>query len=286
MPAQKFTTGLNYFNLKKVWAEDDCTQPLYNEQAVAYDFYAPELYFKNVIAPTKQGLDTVLKPLLNRPDLKKAGYFFNVSPISWELAQIANGQGKDRTRCDHYLVLEHMDKVTEDPTWAPPKDIVWQSPDDFRRMLAERNDWDGDEEDSEAPAYPRLVLAVIEEKKPNAIDPDAFKAGREKKRTTSEKNVAKMLPQIKKYSVDAQCPLVVLTDYNNTMLLEVVNAGAKRTENGRGIVSTPDVPVVKFSQMSDGPRFALFASAIKRLVEAGLLSGSPYYYKKKRGLMF
>ncbi|KAJ7939195.1 hypothetical protein B0H13DRAFT_1850932 [Mycena leptocephala] len=44
----------------------------------------------------------------------------------------------------------------------PPKDIIWQSPEDFGRMLEERNTWDGDDE--EGLDYPRLVLCVIEEK--------------------------------------------------------------------------------------------------------------------------
>ncbi|KAJ7852898.1 hypothetical protein B0H14DRAFT_2580661 [Mycena olivaceomarginata] len=238
---------------------DDYTQPLYNEQAVA------ELYFKNVLAPTKQALDTLLARLLKRADLKEAGYFFNLRP------QQLSPSG----------VLEHMDKAAEGPTWAPPKKIIWQSPADFVTMLEKCNNWDGV---GDAPDYPRLVLCVIEEKKPNVVDPDSFKPGREKRQTKAQKNVAKFLPQVKKYSVDAQCPLVILTDYINTMLLEVVTAGAKQTENG-SIISTPDDPVVRFSPLSDPPRLVLFANAIRRLVEAGLVTCASKFILRGPALM-
>ncbi|KAJ7355720.1 hypothetical protein DFH08DRAFT_853302 [Mycena albidolilacea] len=251
-------------NAPLIIPEDDYVQPLLNEQAVA------EVYFKAVLVPVKDALQTLLAPLLKRADLAKARYFFNIRP------QQPSATG-DLTRCDHFLVLEHMDGIDpDDKIKAPPTDVFWQSPEEFTDMLKARQQWEQSHAAQDpVPEYPRLVLGVIEEKKPNILDITEFQSTYHAKKTTGAKNVADILPPVKKYSVDAQCPLVILTDYHVTLLLEVEEAGAqwdwstKKIESKIGVV-----PVIKVCALDKPPRITLFSMAVRRLVDAKVLKVS------------
>ncbi|KAJ6560737.1 hypothetical protein B0H10DRAFT_2240324 [Mycena sp. CBHHK59/15] len=143
-------------------AEEDYIQPL-------------EVFFKDILAPVKAALDTLLGPMLKKGDLQAGGYFFNIRP------QQSSYTG-DGTRCDHYLVLEHMDG------------ILCMKPNVIREQAFDKNYLKDSEKQGQAGLGAR--------------------------------NVVKFLPQVKKYSVDAQCRLVIITDYVTTMLLDVEEAGA------------------------------------------------------------
>ncbi|KAJ7804724.1 hypothetical protein B0H14DRAFT_2883033 [Mycena olivaceomarginata] len=234
----------------RIIPEEDYIQPLLNEQAVA------EVYFKTVLAPVKQALEMLLENLLKRDDLAKAG----------------------RTRCDHYLVLEHTDGIDKnDKADAPPKRIVWRDPTLFAKMLKERVEWESDfsRTKGEAPEYPCLVLCVIEEKKPNVIREEDFMPGYFTKAGTGDvgaRNVLDFLPPVKKYSVDAQCRLVILTDYHTTLLLDVEEAGAEFDENTLSITKLDNKqPRVAVGRLSIPPRITLFSVAVKRLIDANLI---------------
>ncbi|KAJ7648187.1 hypothetical protein DFH06DRAFT_1135632 [Mycena polygramma] len=261
-----------------VIAEDPYTQPLYNEQGVAYvastiffrysTLSCRELYFRAVLAPVQEALQTILKPLLERKDLAGPGYFFNIRQ------QQSSATG-DRTRCDHYLVLEHLDGISsgQREVIAPQKQIVWSFPATFASRLKARVEWENGNKLTERPDYPRLVLCVIEEKKPNVIVEEEFRDGFKNRNTVGAKNVDKFLPQIKKYSVDAHCSMVLLTDYLHNMLLDIVVAGATFDEDQLKIVKVPDeVAIIHTDKLSHPPRYALFAAAIRRLVEADLIA--------------
>ncbi|KAJ6622193.1 hypothetical protein B0H10DRAFT_2014695 [Mycena sp. CBHHK59/15] len=251
-------------NAPLIIPEDDYIQPLLNEQAVA------EVFFKVVLAPVRDALQTLLAPLLKRADLAKARFFFNIRP------QQPSATG-DLTRCDHFLVLEHMDSIgPDDKIKAPPTDVFWQSPEEFADMLKARQQWEESHAAQDpAPEYPRLVLGVIEEKKPNVLDIDEFTSDYPTKTTPGAKNVADILPPVKKYSVDAQCPLVILTDYHVTLLLEVKEAGAKWNRSTEKIEpKTGVVPVIMVSALDTPPRITLFSMAVRRLVDAKVLKVS------------
>ncbi|KAJ7070167.1 hypothetical protein C8F01DRAFT_546226 [Mycena amicta] len=132
--------------------EEDYTQPLHNEQGVA------ELYVHTVLSRVKQALDILLADLLKHKDLAKAKYCFNIRP------QQGSPTRSNNTRCDHFLVLEHYDGIAEDT--PPPKSIIWRDPKKIAEMLQARVEWESDISDmkGEAPAYPCLVLCVVEEK--------------------------------------------------------------------------------------------------------------------------
>ncbi|KAJ6452309.1 hypothetical protein C8R47DRAFT_1258216 [Mycena vitilis] len=271
----RYITRLDKFledEKKEMMVEPDYTQTLYSEQAVA------EVYFKNVLVPVKQALQELFNPALQREDLVGAKYFFNIRP------QQMSSTG-DRSRCDHYLVLEHMDGVIPDrATHGPPKQVEWQKPEAFMAMLEARQKWEktnaADKRNEIAPEYPR-VLCVIEEKKPHVIDPGAFTAAycetSTLKRSQAARNVKSILPQIKKYSVDAECNLILLTDYINTMILEVKEAGAElRTRDDPrfpGFKDNRKEPIVGVERLKDKPpRYLLFMAAAKRLNDVKLIS--------------
>ncbi|KAJ7505696.1 hypothetical protein B0H11DRAFT_1904287 [Mycena galericulata] len=240
----------------RIIPEDDYIQPLLNEQAVA------EVYFKTILAPVKQALEVLLEPLLARADLAKAGYIFNIRP-----------QQGSPTK-----VLEHKDGIDKDSKAdAPPKRILWRDPTKFSEMLNERVKWESNTSPMKgaAPEYPRLVLCVIEEKKPNVIREDDFAPGYLIKATKGEAgacNVVDFLPPVKKYSVDAQCRLVILTDYHTTLLLDVEEAGAALDENTMSVKKLHDTtPKVVVGRLQNPPRLTLFAAAIKRLIDANLI---------------
>ncbi|KAJ7441286.1 hypothetical protein B0H11DRAFT_2204826 [Mycena galericulata] len=249
-------------NSEPIIAEKNYGQPLYNEQGVA------EVYFKNVIVPVKEALDILLLQMLEKKELKQAGYFFNIR-------QQQSSPSGDRTRSDHYLVLEHMDGVQElpDNSNAPQKQkIVWRTPKIFAKMFTERKEWEAaPTKTGQAPEYPRMVLCIIEEKKPNVIVEKEFNANYESSTSVGGKNVKNFLPQIKKYSVDAACPHVMLTDYLTTMLLYVKTPGATFNEVKKKIETTDDKPEVWYSKLDVPPRYSLFSSAIQRLLEAELI---------------
>ncbi|KAJ6596005.1 hypothetical protein B0H10DRAFT_1960259 [Mycena sp. CBHHK59/15] len=195
-------------------AEEDYIQPLYNEQAVA------EVFFKNVLAPVKAALDTLLEPMLKKGDLQAGGYFFNIR------LQQSSYTG-DGTRCDHYLVLEHMDG------------ILCVKPNVIREQAFDKNYLKDSEKQGQAGLGAR--------------------------------NVVKFLPQVKKYSVDAQCRLVIITDYVTTMLLDVEEAGAYYDLDKNKIYQNDEEAKVSVARLREPPHYYLFASAVKRLVEAGLI---------------
>ncbi|KAJ6571035.1 hypothetical protein B0H10DRAFT_1964467 [Mycena sp. CBHHK59/15] len=194
----------------RIIPEEDYIQPLLNEQAVAYvppkllsvrqtlSLNFREVYFKTVLAPVKQALEMLLEKLLTRVDLAKAGYFFNIRP------QQGSPSKDNRTRCDHYLVLEHKDGIDKNgDADAPHKIILWRDPQRFANMLKERVKWEADPSSNAgaAPEYPCLVLCMIEEKKPNVIREDDFVPEYVQnaiKRDAGARNVADFLPPVKK----------------------------------------------------------------------------------------
>ncbi|KAJ6613183.1 hypothetical protein B0H10DRAFT_2192107 [Mycena sp. CBHHK59/15] len=228
--------------------EDQHTQPLLNEQSVA------EMYFSNVLVPVKSALDTMFAPLL-----EKAATTTDV--FIW---------------CDHYLVLEHLHKING-ALVVPPLRITWQSPEEFKQALKLRVT---SKPGQEVP-YLRLVLCVIEEKKPLVIVPKCFTPNYYLKDEVGYNNVGEFLPQLKKYSIDGKCPLVVLTDYIHTMMLNVVEAGA-RYDNEERIVRTDNVgrALVEYQRLDLPRRYVLFCAAVRRLEEAGLLK-----HDRDRGLV-
>ncbi|KAJ7729633.1 hypothetical protein B0H14DRAFT_2640385 [Mycena olivaceomarginata] len=267
----------------RIIPEEDYYQPLLNEQAVAYvptkvlsvpqtlsvDFR--EVYFKTVLAPVKQALEMLLKQLLTREDLTKAGYFFNIRQ------QQGSPTKDNRTRCDHYLVLEHKDGIDKNgDADAPRKIVLWRDPQRFAKMLKERVKWEADPTPTTgaAPEYPSLVLCVIEEKKPNVIREDDFVpeyAQKAIKNDVGARNVSDFLPPVKKYSVDAQCKLVILTDYHTTLLLDVEEAGAIFDEHTLRITKVDRRPKVAVGRLKNAPRLTLFSVAVKRLMDANLI---------------
>jgi hypothetical protein len=136
----------------RIIPEEDYIQPLLNEQAVAYVLHKAssmrqtsspncrEVYFKTVLAPVKQALEMLLEELLTREDLAKAGYFFNIRPqqgsptkdsmsLPLPFERLLLMLKSDRTRCDHYLVLEHKDGINKNGNAdAPRKSILWRDP--------------------------------------------------------------------------------------------------------------------------------------------------------------
>ncbi|KAJ7182421.1 hypothetical protein C8R43DRAFT_940578 [Mycena crocata] len=255
---------------EEIIVQKDHIQPLFNEQAVA------EVYFTNVISPVMDALTKVLLPILmGSAELSEAKYFFNVRPQ--QVSSSGGQQTIDRTRCDHFLVFEHMEGVPAGPDNAPPKDIKWQSMDEFRVALEARKKWNADypnRDGPDKPAYPRLVLCIIEEKKPNVVIEAAFIADYDS--TTSQRNVPgcknlkKILPQIKKYSVDASCDMVLLTDYLTTMVLKIKNAGAG-WENGAIVRKPRETPEIHFYCLNHPPRESLLTCALARLKDAKLI---------------
>ncbi|KAJ7502170.1 hypothetical protein B0H11DRAFT_1989796 [Mycena galericulata] len=249
----------------RIIPEEDYIQPLLNEQAVA------EVYSKTVLAPVKQALEMLLEKLLTREDIAKVGYFFNIRP------QQGSPTKDNRTRCDHYFVLEHKDGIDKNGDGdAPRKIILWRDPQRFARMLEERVKWEADSSPTKgaAPEYLCLVLCVIEEKKPNVIREDDFVpeyAQKAIKGDVGARNVADFLPPVKKYSVDAQCKLVILTDYHTTLLLYVEEAGAALNEDTLRITKVDRRPKVAVGRLTNFPRLTLFSVAVKRLMDANLI---------------
>ncbi|KAJ7891449.1 hypothetical protein B0H13DRAFT_1887220 [Mycena leptocephala] len=261
-------------------AEEPYTQPLHNEQAVA------EVFFKNILTPVGEALHTFLKQMF-KGDLEEVGYFFNIRP------QQCSPTG-DRTRSDHYLVLEHMEGIAARE--APHKQMIWETPDEFKKMLAARRTWNKSNLVGPPPKYPRLVLCVIEEEvglipavrayeltldgyhqQPHVIDPEEFTNGYVKRAQakdgtgTAAANVKKFLPQLKKYSIDAQCNLVILTDYTQILLLDVKEPGASFNSEKNKINNNGKPAKVAVYRLTQPPRYVLFCTAIKRLMDAGCI---------------
>ncbi|KAJ7844978.1 hypothetical protein B0H13DRAFT_2286257 [Mycena leptocephala] len=227
----------------------------------------------NVLVPVKDALQTLLKPLLERKDMAEPRYFFNIRQQQYSPT-------KDSTRSDHFLVFEHRDGIDpEDKVTAPNKRVIWQSPKEFANMLQARVAWEVSNPNAtaadrkKAPPYPRLVLGVIEEKKPDVVQESEFSHDYANQNSQGAKNVNAFLPQLKKYSIDAQCRLVILTDYLTTLLLDVQKAGARWDPIEETIKPIPgEVARVAVCRLDQKPRYALFSIAVRRLIDAGLIT--------------
>ncbi|KAJ7136308.1 hypothetical protein C8R43DRAFT_955785 [Mycena crocata] len=140
---------------------------------------------------------------------------------------------KSQSRPDHFIVFEHMDGIPNGKGYAPPSRPEWSTPADFATQLAARTAWDREypngDGPSKRPEYPRLVL----------------------------------------YSVDANCNLVILTDYLTTMVLDVKVAGAELIKGE--VKKNDDTPHVSFYVLDTPPRLSIFETAINRLHLAKLL---------------
>ncbi|KAJ7479457.1 hypothetical protein B0H11DRAFT_2233895 [Mycena galericulata] len=238
-------------NSEPIIAEKNYGQPLYNEQGVA------EVYFKNVIVPVKEALDILLDDISStfannrapRPEI----VLDPTTTSSWNIW----------TECKNYLTIQMRRKN---------KELFGTHQRYSRRCLLIEKKWEAaPTKTGKAPEYPRMVLCIIEEKKPNVIVEKEFNANYESSTSVGGKNVKNFLPQIKKYSVDAACPHVMLTDYLTTMLLYVKTPGATFNEVKKKIETTDDKPEVWYSKLDVPPRYSLFSSAIQRLLEAELI---------------
>ena len=78
-------------------------------------------------------------------------------------------------------------------------------------------------------------------------------------------------PYTARYSVDAQCKLVILTDYHTTLLLDVEEAGAVFDEHTLRITKVGRRPKVAVGRLKNAPRLTLFSVSVKRLVDAKLI---------------
>ncbi|KAJ6616325.1 hypothetical protein B0H10DRAFT_1949176 [Mycena sp. CBHHK59/15] len=87
------------------------------------------------------------------------------------------------------------------------------------------------------------------------------------------RNFGKFLPQIKKYSLDAQCPLILLTDYVNTTCLKVKESGTDYNKADRKLMKNDKkAKVLCHERQNPHPHHVLFSIAIMRLIDAGLWS--------------
>ncbi|KAJ7199625.1 hypothetical protein GGX14DRAFT_401228 [Mycena pura] len=241
----------------RIIPEDDYIQPLLNEQAVAYGSV-----FHDCPGTGQASIGNAFRGTVDKRRSGKGGLFF----LTFALNNLKRRRLKINDKAD-----------------APPKSVIWRDPTRFAEMLKERVKWESDTSRTtqKAPDYPCLVLCVIEEKngrdqKPNVIREEDFRSDyldKANKGDAGARNVVDFLPPLKKYSVDAQCRLVILTDYHTTLLFDVQEAGAVFDEGAGTIRKLANkIPRVAVSRLEQPPRMTLFSVAVKRLVDAKLIN--------------
>ncbi|KAF9024217.1 hypothetical protein BDZ89DRAFT_1041257 [Hymenopellis radicata] len=143
-------------------------------------------------------------------------------------------------------IIVTLEPFFDDTTNAPQASPRWLSSEEFgKRITTLSNEvyQNGDLDESRfspqhRSEFPRMVLAIIELKKPGTISPTAWQVaslrrGRSVKRGQNDlRNVRIMDGQVAEYSVAARCKYCILTEYNKQMLLKVENSALSATDGG------------------------------------------------------
>ncbi|KAF8892018.1 hypothetical protein CPB85DRAFT_245927 [Mucidula mucida] len=147
--------------------------------------------------------------------------------------EVTLGDSADEYRIDIMTTLEPFFEGTALPESNPD----WLSPARFCETISElaTNILGGKPDgqinnrfkNTDQKKFPRMVLNVIELKKPGTIDTSAWDVAasrvgeRVKRHETALRNVRIMSAQIAKYSELTNCPYFILSDFNNNVLTKV-----------------------------------------------------------------
>ncbi|KAH8801909.1 hypothetical protein DL96DRAFT_1823449 [Flagelloscypha sp. PMI_526] len=128
---------------------------------------------------------------------------------------------------------------------------------------------------------PCLVLHIIENKKPGIIDRMAFTNPELFQETqNASKNVGKILPQLKRYALEYNCPSITLNDYFEYLTFQITPGaiGVSMRRVGTDFLYVPrhgqPSPIfLRDVQPIKRPRMQIYIAIIRRLETAGILVG-------------
>ncbi|KAK0439226.1 hypothetical protein EV421DRAFT_1906221 [Armillaria borealis] len=249
----------------------DNVQPLYNEQAVAEALYhavlVPVCHTLNDMIQSENALNTKIARFLRR--------------TKYRVVIRAQQVEEDKSRVDHLIVLESYSGVDRK---APTKKATWSGVQDFHARITELLQMSEEdlmkrmEDKTFIEELPRMVLAIIEEKKAHTInvahwesiliEETAMDVDPETDIDVKPSNLTKMSVQLRKYSWITRCPYTVLADYINVIPVYVEQCSIKMGDSGP--IGTDETARLWWDKEAVilGPRYKVFAVALMCLLDA------------------
>ncbi|KAF8892020.1 hypothetical protein CPB85DRAFT_1440895 [Mucidula mucida] len=254
---------------------------LHNEASVALNCHSkllvPVVNHLNMHLQDELDGDNLSTPSSTDNDFRKALRKHDYTVQIFYQHYYKDSVDKGASRIDHVIGLAASKSDKKIQQWCCTMEEFRHAVIEIDNESEDEGEATTDSQDSEADGsvknvrldLPKIALFIVEEKSAGALVKSAWRPGYKLRIQEGDMGaiaVERILPQIKGYSEDIHCNIVVLFDYVTTLLLRIDKACTRTLQGSRAKISVDSLTD------SSMPRFFLFAIGIKQLSLMGAIT--------------